>query len=232
MHRESNRGYDHFFFRGGWFVVCVHPILDWSVVEYSKPGSIEWFIEDQTFCSRLLAHPLHPTLPAAVCLSLSVFLCVAGRAYWEGWGEGGGGGKSQVIRQRENMALYKSFNPLCSKLYHHFLTHVRTDQNTFILASLPSTSFSQLIHPWRIQTQDRIMIIWLFPLPSFSQLIYPRRIQTQGHIMIIWLFPLPSFSQLIHPWLLQKQGHIMIFWYLYLRLASAWAGSFRRTLLS
>ncbi len=51
-----------------------------------------------------------PPLPAASCLSFSVFLCVAGRAYWR---EGVEGGRCQIIRRRESMVLYKSFNTLC-----------------------------------------------------------------------------------------------------------------------
>ncbi len=50
--------------------------------------SIEYFIEDQA-----LPTPLYPPLPTASCLSFSVFLCVAGQAYWRG-GEGFGGTKS------------------------------------------------------------------------------------------------------------------------------------------
>jgi hypothetical protein len=42
-------------------------------------------------------------------LSFSYFLCVAGRACWRKKG-GGGGGRSQVIRPRESLVLYKSFN--------------------------------------------------------------------------------------------------------------------------
>jgi hypothetical protein len=48
---------------------------------------------------RLLAYPLPPLL-STTCLSFSVFACVAGRAYC-------------IIRRRESLALYKSFNTLC-----------------------------------------------------------------------------------------------------------------------
>ncbi len=62
------------------------------------PESIEWFTEDQDFTAlrmiRLLAHPPSSSLlPSASCLSLSVFLGVAGRAFWREKGEGGGGAK-------------------------------------------------------------------------------------------------------------------------------------------
>jgi len=51
-----------------------------------------------------------PPLPSASCLSFSVFLCVAGRAYWgEKWV---GDGWNQIIRPRERLALYKPFNTL------------------------------------------------------------------------------------------------------------------------
>ncbi len=52
-------------------------------------------------------HPLPPPLPSASCLSFSVFLCVAYRAYWR---ERSGKG---VIRRRESLILYKSFITLC-----------------------------------------------------------------------------------------------------------------------
>ncbi len=60
----------------------------------------------------LLPHSFPPP-PSASCLSFSVFLCVAGRAYWwerreKGWG------RSQNIRRRESLVLYKSFNTLWS----------------------------------------------------------------------------------------------------------------------
>jgi hypothetical protein len=55
--------------------------------------SIKWFIKDRVFSlSYDLAPPPNPA-PSPVsklCLSFSVFLCVAGRDYW--WGRGGGGG--------------------------------------------------------------------------------------------------------------------------------------------
>jgi hypothetical protein len=35
-------------------------------------------------------HPLPPPLPSASCVFFSVFLCVAGRAYWRGGGGGSG----------------------------------------------------------------------------------------------------------------------------------------------
>jgi hypothetical protein len=53
-----------------------------------------------------------PPSPAS-CLSFSVFLCVAGPAYW--W-EKRGRGRSQIIRRRGSLVLYKAFNTLCSAL--------------------------------------------------------------------------------------------------------------------
>ncbi len=60
--------------------------------------------------------PPFPPLLAASCLSFSVFLCVAGRAYWRErglrvWT------RNQIIRQRENLALYKAFNTLWLYLF-------------------------------------------------------------------------------------------------------------------
>jgi hypothetical protein len=58
----------------------------------------------------LLPHPLTPPLPSEICLSFSVFLCVAGRASWREWGRGYG--RSQIIAPRESLVLNKSFNTL------------------------------------------------------------------------------------------------------------------------
>jgi hypothetical protein len=54
---------------------------------------------------RLLAHPL-PPLPSASCLSFSVFLTREGVRGWA---------RIQIIRPRECLALYKSFNTLCNQ---------------------------------------------------------------------------------------------------------------------
>ncbi len=58
------------------------------------PESIEWFIEDYAFSPSYdsATPPSHPLLPSESCLSFSVFLCVAGRAYWRKKGVGGGEG--------------------------------------------------------------------------------------------------------------------------------------------
>ncbi len=50
-----------------------------------------------------------PPCPSASCLSLSVFLCVSGRASWR---EGRGYALSRIIRQQESLALYKLFKTL------------------------------------------------------------------------------------------------------------------------
>jgi hypothetical protein len=52
----------------------------------------------------LLPHPFPPLLSAS-CLSFSVFLFVGGRANWRKRG-----GMSLVIRRRESLVLYKSYN--------------------------------------------------------------------------------------------------------------------------
>ncbi len=58
-------------------------------------------------------HPLPPPpLPSASCLSSSAFLWVACRAYWRERGEGMGWARSQIIRPRKRLVLYKSFSSL------------------------------------------------------------------------------------------------------------------------
>ncbi len=50
--------------------------------EFFKPESIfECFIQDQAFSLLNDLAPPPPSLPYASCLTFSVFLCVAGRAY-------------------------------------------------------------------------------------------------------------------------------------------------------
>jgi hypothetical protein len=61
---------------------------------------------------RLLAHPLPPPSPMnklSLFLSLPVYrrssLLTGGREWWA---------RSQIIRPRESLAVYKSFNTFCS----------------------------------------------------------------------------------------------------------------------
>ncbi len=72
----------------------------------TSPERIQWFIEEQAFL-RLHAHPLPPlSLCLPVCRRSSLLT-----------GDGGGGrGRawSRIIRPQESLALYKSFNPLCT----------------------------------------------------------------------------------------------------------------------
>ncbi len=55
--------------------------------------------------------PFHAPLPSAFCLSFTVFLCVAVRAYCRE-SRGRWWRRSQIIRPRESLVLYKSFNTL------------------------------------------------------------------------------------------------------------------------
>ncbi len=68
-------------------------------VRLHRTESFQRFIEDQAFLRSYVSAPR--PLPSATCLSLSVFLCVAGGAT----NERGGGAKSQIIRPRESLAL-------------------------------------------------------------------------------------------------------------------------------
>jgi hypothetical protein len=56
----------------------------------------------------------HPPLPSASCLSFSVFLSPVELS--GGRGEVWGWTRSQTIQPQESLALYKSFNNLCSYL--------------------------------------------------------------------------------------------------------------------
>jgi hypothetical protein len=83
-------------------------------IHLSAAWSTERFIEDQAFSpSYDLAPPLPPP-PSASCLSFSVFLCVAGRAYWRERLERMGRRRSKIIRRLESLVLFNSFNTLSS----------------------------------------------------------------------------------------------------------------------
>ncbi len=88
--------------------------------------SIGWFIEEQAFLRWYhLAPPPPPPLPfsSQQVVSLSVFLCMVGRAYWL-WGGARGWGRSQIIRPpRERLVLYKSFNSLWVHGREHWMIY-------------------------------------------------------------------------------------------------------------
>ncbi len=63
-------------------------------------GQVVWFVSSPT--------PFLPLNPPESCLFFSVFLCVAGRAYWPEGGGGRGWGRSQSIRRRESLVLVYS----------------------------------------------------------------------------------------------------------------------------
>jgi hypothetical protein len=56
-------------------------------------------------------------LRSSSCLSFSVFLCVTVRSYWREGGREGVGRSQIIIRPREILALYKSFNTFWSLPY-------------------------------------------------------------------------------------------------------------------
>ncbi len=82
-----------------------------------------------------------PPFSSASCLSFSVFQYVACRAYMK---EGGTGrGRSQIIRRRESLVLYKSFNTLWSialaggKQYiRKYSVHSMSQENPFFKRDL------------------------------------------------------------------------------------------------
>jgi hypothetical protein len=74
------------------------------------PESTEWFTEDKAFLIWLLPHPL-PLSPLVRCLSISVFLCVTGRADWREKREGRGK-ELYHTTARKSSHLHKSFNTL------------------------------------------------------------------------------------------------------------------------
>ncbi len=98
------------------------------------PGflAVEWFGSS----------PTPPPPPSASCLSFSVFPCVASRAYWR---ESGGCARSQIIRPRESLALYKSFNTKYSlPLIHSQLSS----------ATLHFSRYCYLFFVWTLTLKD------------------------------------------------------------------------------
>ncbi len=112
----------------------VYRLLSHVYTIYPCADSIEWFIEDQAFLRSYDSAPFPPsTLPfsSARCLSFSVLMRIAGRAYWRERGDGGRGwARSQIIRSRKSLALYKSFNTLCLCVYQASLSHFSPSKQT------------------------------------------------------------------------------------------------------
>jgi len=90
--------------------ICSHNIF----CEHIYQKSIEWFIEGQDFSPSYELAP--PPLLSGSCLSFSVFLFVGGRANWRKRG-----GMSLVIRRRESLVLYKSYN--ISSIYLEYVVN-------------------------------------------------------------------------------------------------------------
>ncbi len=80
------------------------------------PREYSMIIKDQAFSASYDFAPPHPTTPpSGSCLYFSVFLCVGQPVELIDVKRGGGGiGESQIIRRRESLVNYKSFNTLCS----------------------------------------------------------------------------------------------------------------------
>ncbi len=73
-------GYHFTFSSFRWRTFCKINTL--AIYHRLKAKSIEWFIEDQAFLRSYYSAPRPPTSPSlpSPCLSVSVFMCVAGRA--------------------------------------------------------------------------------------------------------------------------------------------------------
>ncbi len=139
--------------------------------ERSTLKGIEWFIEDQALWRSYDSAPrpppcqYPPPLPSASCLSFSVFLCVAGRAY-STYGMGGRrrGAKSYRVRPRESLT-----------------------NNTLLInpVPLPPPSPPPVLHPEKTVNLWPFVNIWrtlsnLLPPPTYrSRLISkPQRLAT------------------------------------------------------
>jgi hypothetical protein len=83
------------------FPVLIQFKEDWMI--YRGPSFLS------VLCFGSTPAPSPPPLPTANCVSFSVFLCVAGPAYWPARGGRVG---SRIIRMQESFVLYKLFNTL------------------------------------------------------------------------------------------------------------------------
>jgi len=97
-------------------VIWIQSILNWRPNPVIRPGQTRswsakpayqrvlndfFYIEDQAFLRSYDSAPRSPPLPSASCPSFSVFLCVAGQAYWRVRGGGGGCGRGAKLYDRE-----------------------------------------------------------------------------------------------------------------------------------
>ncbi len=71
----------------------------------------EWFIEDQAFLPSYDLAPL-PLFPVR-----KIYRRHAGRLRKRNCWRERGWGRSQIIREQENLVIYKSFKTLCRKIY-------------------------------------------------------------------------------------------------------------------
>ncbi len=137
-------------------IFCINPNLPcMATIDQIYHESIELYIEEQAFLRSfdLADSPL----PSASCLSFSVFRCVAGRAYWReteererGWE------RSQIIRRRESLILYKPFNTLWHAGYSTWLylnrcvtvAHLSLLSLCYILEKIPNGYPACLGNAW------------------------------------------------------------------------------------
>ncbi len=120
-----------------------------------KPESIQWFIEDQAF-SRSYDFDLAPSQPSSPLshqqvVSLSHSSCASPVELTDGRG-GRGWWRSQIIRPRESLVLYKSFNTLWVKLIH---------SSAFTGRILPASPLFLFFFPPRWGNYNRICLILL-----------------------------------------------------------------------
>ncbi len=76
---------------------------------------IEWFIDDQAFSLLYGLAPAPPLPSPGSMLDRQHTVRLRKRDNWWQTGEGGGrgSGRSRIIRRRESLVFYKSFNDLC-----------------------------------------------------------------------------------------------------------------------
>ncbi len=142
--------------------VCAPNITSLGKVTGYVLESIEWFIEGQAFLrTYYMAQrpPPSPPFPSASCLSFSIFLCIAGPAYWRE--RGSGWAWSRIILPQESLALYTSFNTLWYDYISSpslFIRRLRSGRLIICLNSLVAEDYALFVeYKW---SQNRLG--WIF----------------------------------------------------------------------
>ncbi len=141
-----------------------------SIIFILCPEIIEWFLEGQAFLRPYDSAPrpiTFPPLPLASCLSISVFLCVAGQAFWQ---EGGGCGQRPYKCQAQ---LIIWDNRQLSEVFYKIWSF-KSKENIFVLKQISKSKID-----WKRQqifASNRSTYLRHISLYSLHICLYPLHI--------------------------------------------------------